>query len=58
MGDRMPKMTKAQSRKRLKEVWSKINRVALAQLEHLPRTTAADLTAIGKILDKWERALK
>jgi hypothetical protein len=54
----MPKMTKAQARKRMKEVWSKINRVALAQLEHLPRTTATDLTAIGKILDKWERALK
>lgn len=51
-------MTKAQSRKRLNEAFNKMSRVMFANLDKLPRTAAKDYEAIGRILDKWEKALK
>ncbi len=54
----MAKMTKAQSRRRLNEAWAKITKVMLANMDNLPRTSAQDYTALGKIIDKWEKALK
>ena len=54
----IPRMTKAQSRKRLNEAWKKISTVLVNNMDKLPKTMAKDYDAIGRIIDKWDKSLK
>jgi len=53
----MPKMTKAQSKKRLKEAKSKVKAVYMSETTNPVAITTQDMIAIEKIIDKCLKRL-